>query len=86
MHACARIHIYINCIGSIGSILKRAFCRDIIISSVSETHFIYRIFVLRYVLLRFSSTKIDEIFKTEFIEETKIIFIKIINSSLILMI
>lgn len=42
--------------------------------------FVYGIFVLRYVIPRFSSTKIDGIFKTEFIGKIKAIPIKITNS------
>lgn len=42
--------------------------------------FVYGIFVLRYVIPKFGSTKIDGIFKTEFIGKTKTIPIEIINS------
>ena len=54
--------------------------RNIAISSLSETGFVYGIFVLRYVILKFGSTKIDGIFKTEFIEKTKTTTIDITNS------
>jgi len=54
----------------VNNISEWVFRRDIAISSLSETCFVCGIFVLRYVIPKFGSTKIDGIFKTEFIGKT----------------